>query len=294
MLGEAALLSVAPDDRERTVVACGLDVRQLARLYDALRRRATVRDVRTFEELSQVLRTRPEYADCVVLAARDPAGQDAAGAVQEITTAWPRTAVIAYCRAGLQHSADLRALAIAGVHQFVFDGIDDTGVAFRTVLDAGRQTCAAEWLMRHIGPLFPPVLHPMLEAGLAKANEITTVTQLAYKLCLTRTTLFNRCVRAGSLMPEELLVWTRLAVVAFYLETTGCTIESIAYQVGFASDNALRNTMKRYTGLTASQVRASGGVARVVLALKSRLARREQKRAALTQSNGVQVGASLG
>lgn len=278
MLGKGALLHVETSAAEHTVLSCALDLRQRARLCEAVRQRAAVRDVDSFQELSVALRSVPEHVDCIVLGARDRTGAEATAAIREITTLRPRTAVIAYCRAGIHHSSDLRALAIAGVHQFVFDGIDDTGVAFRTVIEAGRQTCAAEWLMRQLTPLVPPALHPMLEAALAKANEITTVSELAAKLGVTRTTLFNRCVRAGSLMPEELLTWARLSVVAFFLETTGSTIEAIAYQVGFASDTALRNTMKRYTSLTASQVRASGGVTRVVAALRSRLGRREAER----------------
>lgn len=57
------------------------------------------------------------------------------------------------------------------------------------------------------------------------------------------------------------------------LETTGCTIERIAIDLGYASDTALRNTIKRYTGQRASQIRDAGGVGQIIRALEDRIRR---------------------
>ena len=54
------------------------------------------------------------------------------------------------------------------------------------------------------------------------------------------------------------------------LETTGCTIERIGIELGYASDTALRNTIKRYTGQRAGQIRDAGGVDTVDSALEAR------------------------
>jgi hypothetical protein len=62
-----------------------------------------------------------------------------------------------------------------------------------------------------------------------------------------------------------------LALVAHLLETTGCTIETIANELAFPSDTALRNTMKRYTGRRAGDIRCAGGMACVIAALVERL-----------------------
>jgi AraC-like DNA-binding protein len=112
----------------------------------------------------------------------------------------------------------------------------------------------------------------MLEAALIKPDEVTTVAALAKVLGLARGTVFNRCRQAWGIRPEELLMWARLALAAHFLAYTGCTVEAIAYQLGFASDNALRNSMKRYSGLRATDVRAAGGVGCLGRALRKRVA----------------------
>jgi len=55
--------------------------------------------------------------------------------------------------------------------------------------------------------------------------------------------------------------------------TRSCTIERIAIELGYASDTALRNTIKRYTGQRAGQIRNAGGVDAVVAALEARALR---------------------
>jgi len=207
----------------------------------------------------------------VVLPFRDASGAEAPRVVREMVAERPRVAIVAYCRAGAQYSTDIRALAAAGVHQFVFAGIDDAGVAFRAVLDAARHQCAAEWVMCRLAPIVPATLHPMMEVALAKPETITTVAALASALGVVRGTVFNRCAHAWSVPPEEFLMWVRLALVAHFAETTGCTIETIAIQMAYPSVTALRNMMKRYTGLTTTEIRASGGLCSVVDALAGRL-----------------------
>ena len=44
------------------------------------------------------------------------------------------------------------------------------------------------------------------------------------------------------------------------LTSTTHTIDAIAMRLDFPSDTALRNMIKRYTGLRASEVRARGGM----------------------------------
>jgi len=272
MRGEGGLQSVpslAPGTS--SVVACETDSRQRARLIDALRGRSRVQFVESFQELLQALRTTTDTVDVVVLPSHDVTGSDAIRTIRQIAVERPRVAIVGYCQAGAQYSTDIRALAAAGVHQFVFAGIDDTGVAFRAVLDDARRQCAAECVMESLGAVVPVMLHPMLEAALTKPHSVTSVPSLAAALGVHRKTLFNRCERAGFLSPAELLTWARLALVAHLLETTGCTIETIANDLAFASDTALRNTVKRYTGLRATEIRSSGGLASVLSALVERL-----------------------
>jgi AraC-like DNA-binding protein len=191
--------------------------------------------------------------------------------VRDIARERPRTAIIAYLNAGADRSRDIRALAAAGVHQFLFAGIDDSRVTLRAIVNAARLQCAADWVMRQLARLVPAKLHPLIEMALAHPETITSVSALADAMGVRRRTLFNWCVRSSYLSPEELLVWARLALVGYYLETTGCTVEAIALELGFPSDTALRNTIKRYTGDRATELRTAGGLSAVLAALERRL-----------------------
>jgi AraC-like DNA-binding protein len=267
---EAVLQRVPiPSDRP-VVLACAITPPQRTKLIDGLRGRAALDFCASFDELSKRLQLSPNPIATVVLPARDAAGRDASRMVREVAAGRPRTAIVVWCDAGAYHSVEIRALAVAGAHQFLFAGIDDHGVALRAVLDLARRQCGADWVMTRLGPVVPSRLHPMLEATLTRPDAIKTVSELGAALGVHRKTLFNHCRKACFLAPAELIAWGRLAMVAYMLETTASTIERIAIELGYASDTALRNTIKRYTGQRAGQIRKGGGVDAVVAALSRR------------------------
>src|SRR5512142_3159891 len=260
MRSEAALLTVPRGADKPVVFAAAMSVQQRARLVDAFRNRATLGFLDSFHALSAALRERLEGPDAVVIPARDTPGADARSLVPEIVRDRPR--------AGL----------LAGVHQFVFPGFDDSSSALRAILGAARRQCAADWVMHELSAIVPVKLHPMVHMSLARPDVITTVRALADALGVQRHTLFNWCVQASFLSPEEVLVWSRLALVAYYLETTGCTVETIALELSFPSDTALRNAMKRYIGHRATELRGSGGLDTVIAALVRRVDRGPRRR----------------
>jgi AraC-like DNA-binding protein len=255
------------------VLAYPAGPQQRARIIDALRHRADVQFTSSMTALLDVLKRSVQQVDTVILPARDVDGSSIERQIREIATQRPNTAIIVYCRAGSQYSADIRALTSAGAHQFVFAGIDDDGSAFAEVLQSARRHCAADSVMRQLAPIVPASLHPIVEAALADPAERTTIIQLANAQGVHRKTLFNWCERARFLTPGELLTWCRLALVGHYLDTTGCTLETIAIEMSFASDTALRNAIKRYTRMRATDLRARGGVTSVVDALRKRIDR---------------------
>jgi AraC-like DNA-binding protein len=248
-----------------------MSAQQGARLSDALRDRAPFRVIDSFAELRRFLGSSIESIDVIVVGARDATGADAAPVIRDIAPQRPRAAIVAYCQAGSQYSTDIRALAAAGVHQFVFLGIDDSPYLLRNVLDSARRESAAEWVLQQLASTVPAVLHPIVEAALFHPDRVTTVRALANAMSLSRNTLFNRCEEANYLSPAELLMWTRLALVAYLMETTGCSVETIANKLAYSSATALRNAMKRYTGLRPSQVRDAGGLACLIRGLQRRV-----------------------
>jgi len=272
MPGEVALHSVpVASGSAARVFLCAATPQQRARFIDALRQRASIQFVDSLGELKRLLRSNVGEVDTVIVPARDSEGFAAEPIVREIALDRPKVAIVAYCEAGTQFSTDIRSLAVAGVHQIIFRGQEASAASLRTILAAARTQCAAGWVMQKLAPVVPSMLHPMVEAALAKPESVSSVRDLANALGVHRKTLFNRCDSARFLPPAELLAWCRLALVAYHLENTGCTIETIAIDLGFPSDTALRNAMKRYTGLRATEVRTRGGVTCVVDVLRERL-----------------------
>lgn len=267
-MGGAAALQRVPN--QPIVVAAGLDARRAARVIDALRDRAVLWIVSSLAALQTFLRGSTEPVDVVVIPARDDSGRDVADFVRELATAWPRMAIVVYCEIVSVEAPDIRSLAVAGAHQFVFAGVDDSALTLRGILDSARREVASEFLMLQLATVLPSELHPLAERVLARPDVVTTVPALAAALGVHRKTVFNRCARAGSLTPSELVTWIRLVMVAYLLETTGRTVERIAVDLGFASDTSLRNLLKRYSGHRAGDIRESGGARLVMDALAAR------------------------
>jgi AraC-like DNA-binding protein len=272
MRGERALQGV-PRTAELpiVVVACSLNVQQHARLTDAARGRAELVVVEGFEHLAARLRETIGKVDVVVFPSRDTMGVEATSVIRSLSTARRATAFVAYCQLGTQYSNEIRSLVGAGVHEFVFSGLQDNAISFRRVLERARRECAADFVMARLAVIVPSALHRIVDVALHRPDEILDIKSLSASLGLRRRTLFKRCTDARFVGPGELLVWSRLTLVGYLLETTGCTIEKIANELAFPSPTALRNAMKRYTGLTAGEVRERGGLEAVVAALGSRM-----------------------
>jgi AraC-like DNA-binding protein len=269
MRSEAALHEGAARTSEPMVVSCGCSALQQARLHDALRGVARLRPLQRLAMLSIV--DWLQVPDIVVVAIEPDAARDCVALVREIRSRCPRTALVAYCGGVRDTPASIGALAAAGIHQFIFADVNDRGIMLRAILDSARQQCVAELVASALRTALPPVLEPIVEAAATRPAVVTDVSALARALGVHRKTIFNRCARAGPLGPQELLTWIRLALVAYLLESTGCTVEDISLQLAYPSPTALRNTIKRHVGLRATEIRSHGGLQLVLNRLCDRI-----------------------
>jgi AraC-like DNA-binding protein len=146
------------------------------------------------------------------------------------------------------------------VHELIFRGVDDSGVALRAVLGSAEQACAAESLLVFLLPLLSPSLHAFARFCLNFPQKAHTVGEVASALGVNRKTLVNYSARACLPAPATLLGWCRLLLATHYLVATTRTVERIALRLDFPSDTALRNMMKRYTGMRAQELRHPGGI----------------------------------
>lgn len=202
----------------------------------------------------------------VILETHDADARSTRDIVRQIAVSDMAPPVLAYCRAGAEHSGEIRAFVLAGVQELIFEGIDDAGVALRSVLDSAQRAQIGERVATALMATLPPILGGFVRY-VTGHPDTQRVADVAEALGYHRKTLVNHCAQAVAPPPQELLAWCRLSVVAELLRTTPRTIESIALELDFPSDTALRNMMKRYTALRASDVRARGGMRCVIHAL---------------------------
>ncbi|HEU4989248.1 MAG TPA: helix-turn-helix domain-containing protein [Gemmatimonadaceae bacterium] len=265
---------------EPTIVGYVGDQTERARITGALRGWALVLWAGALGELPDLVRRGAEPPAAAIVAPRDHLGADGSEIVRQLSAIAPAMPVIAHCHTGVEQAAEVRAMAAAGVHEFLFAGVDDTGVAARSVFASAQRACAAAAVNSVVRPLFSERLAEIAGACLSHPVQARTVAGLAGLLGVHRKTLRNHCVREGALTPAELIAWCRLMLATHLLAMTGETVEWVALELEYPSATALRNTMKRYTGLRAGEVIETGGLARVA----DEFARRLQGPAARRQS----------
>lgn len=239
------------------------DPRDRARLRDALANATELLFVASVADVLATLRADRPRVRVVVLDARDVAGRPTAGLARQVTHLFPAIPVIGYCDSGAEHSRDIVALASAGVHELLFKR-DDSAVVVRSILAAAQQACAADLVLTRLGWRLPLRLKPLVEHCLRNPEESHTVAQVARAMGVHRKTLVNRCAAEGAPSPGAIIAWCLLLLTAASLVQPGVTVEHMAMRLNFPSASALRNMLKRHTGLRPCDLRGEHGVDQLV------------------------------
>jgi len=269
MPGERPLQAEHPRAPELRVVGCALARHQQAFVADGLRHRAGCRFVSDGDELLRELSA--GGCDVVIMGPRDADGRSTASLVERIARDWSAVAVVMFFPQRSVPDFSPRSFLLAGAHQLVHEGVNDTALTIAQAVENARRECSADIVFGAIRLMIPPQLHPWAHAVVSSPHRVTSVAALASDQGVHRKTLVNRCAKVGFLPPAELVAWCRLCVVGHLLERTGATVEAIALKLEYPSHTSLRNRVKRSTGMKATEVRESGGLAAVVEAFARRL-----------------------
>jgi AraC-like DNA-binding protein len=229
-----------------------------ARIQDALRGYAAVRTCDQQDELIALVTE--GLVGVVVVDVRDRTGAPTIAMVRTIRDGFPSVPVVAYCALTPDSSRDILALARAGVNDLILRGVDDVGVALRSVIATAQEHCGAKHVLETIAPLVPPSVVPFLRYSLEHARQAVTVADAASALGVHRKTLVDRLATAGLPTPSAMIAWCRLTLAAQMLEDPARSVEQIALLLDFSSGASLRNMLKRYTGLSPREVRENGGL----------------------------------
>jgi AraC-like DNA-binding protein len=196
----------------------------------------------------------------LILEAHDREGRPTAPLVAEIRRDFPSVSIIAYWEPGRTPSSAIVPMMHAGAHQLITHPHDDAQCAFKTAfLDAERRT-VADHVLAALADVVPPVARPLIDLYLRGADGPMPVTEAARQLGVHRKTLRNRMDAAGLPAPADLRAWCRMFMAGRLLDEPGRTVESVALQLEFTTGSALRNLIKRRTGLAPYMLRDAGGL----------------------------------
>ncbi|HEX4683297.1 MAG TPA: AraC family transcriptional regulator [Gemmatimonadaceae bacterium] len=243
------------------IVACGLTRAQFARLTDATKGHGQI-DQAAPGDLIVALRANVDPLDVVVVGA-DAGDHDPLSILRRATAERPLLPVIVYLDRPLA-ATSYPALAQLGPCILLQFNQNDDPLEIRAALSAARRTSAAQCVYRQLAPHVPRRLQRLVEAILNSPDVAVTPATLAARVGVTRRTLYDWCNRTHFFTPDQLIQWCRLALVAHYLETTRCSVNAIARDLGFASHTSLRNTLKRYADVIATEIRSDGGLGRFI------------------------------
>jgi hypothetical protein len=251
------LPAAGPATESVLVWGCISDALGRRRIQASLKGHAAVEWFPSFIEMRQALEKEQRDVAVVLLDMKDPTGAAAHVFARRLAETFPGVGVIAYRYPRSESQSDLCALGAAGVHDILLAGVTDEGFTARTIILDARRRGAADIVMGELVKVLPQRLHAFAEA-IVRYPANGSIAAVTRHLSIHRQTPNFWCKKERYPRPEELLIWCRLFVVGALLELTPRTLDSIANELDYASPTVLRNQLRRYTGLTATQIRRSG------------------------------------
>jgi AraC-like DNA-binding protein len=247
----------ARSPRDQRVLGCISDARIRQRLEMALRGHAPIQWLESFAAVREALDG--ERRICTVLIGmRDGRGETAAAFATAVREEGRGAAIVACCDLTANGHQPVSELAVAGVHDILFAGLNDDGHSARMIIFGACLGGAGDVVMNAIAPSTPTPLLRFVDLAARRPRDLRRVADVAEALGISRQTLGRWCRVHRFLGPEELLMWVRLLLVASLLEATDQTLESIAYEMQYGSPTALRNRLREYAGLKATDLRQGG------------------------------------
>lgn len=243
----------------RLVLALVIGRHDRARIAGSLRAHAEVRFVATVAEFWECWTSGGVQPSMVLVEPQDNGGTSTVPIVARLRILAPHLPLIGYCELAPGVGGGVVPFVRSGVHDVIFRGIDDEGIALRSVLAQATRGCAVDRALDAFRNSFgepPPVI---VEYGLTHGAGPLSVEAAARALGVHRRTLVNYAACFGT-TPSRLLAWCRVLLAAALLEDRALSVEQVAAELDFPSVTALRNLMRRHVHATPTAIRGAGGV----------------------------------
>lgn len=214
------------------------------------------RCVSTVSALRQQLSARNPV--CVAIALRDANDILAASVVSTLRKSKPHLPVVVCVEASGCDIHDLMATpALAELTVFVF-GFDDIVETVTRAISTNFQNRAVVVIRHHVRTAVPDKLWSLVEYVAAHSTEGLTVDQVSSSLGVPQRTLANQVRRFGLPTTERLIGWMRILHAAWLRDEYTCSITVAAQALSFPSASALRHMVRRYTGMSLSELDTNG------------------------------------
>ena len=252
------------------IVGCLTDRVGRARIDDGAKGFERTLWLETFADVLALVCDHPSDVTGVVVGWVDVRGVSPIHVISELRRVFPAVPILGYCLSAAEHLGDLRRMAVAGVHELILDITADSRTVVRDAFQTTRRQCAAAQVFAQIQHIVPVRLHPFVQATLDNPSRTTSVAALARELGVDRKTLHNWYKTESFLPPRDLLRWSRLLLAAALLNWSGRSVTSVAMELDYPTDNALRTAIRRQFRAQPSAMRR-GGVDRAVNAFRAHI-----------------------
>jgi len=240
-----------------TIAAMVSDRASRTRLQTALHGEARVTFCDTVPELISAVAD--GAATTVVTEWRDAGGRAVADAVRTLHSDFPTVPILLYAPLTPEGARDMLDAARAGATEVLIANFDDIGLTLAQRLATAQSVALGRRVMDRVVDLVPDSVATLIDYCLRRSNRVPSIDTVARVVGVHRKTLAVHCARAHLPSPSALLCWKRLILVSQRLEDPGRSTERAAQDAGFPSASAFRNMLRRYTGLSPTDVRERGG-----------------------------------
>ncbi len=227
-----------------------------ARIRNALLGVASVHFCDSVRDL--VERAGVDDVDVAIVELHDASGTSTLPAIRLLRERYPSIAVLTYVSVTAGALRETAEAGTLGVRRVIVRDVDDHGAPLRDIVAAALGAGVAEEIVRAAHPVVPGALRPFVRFCAASATRPFHVEDAARALGMHRRTLVYRLRAAGLPPPREIVAWNRLLHAARLLDDPGRALDRVASELGFASASSLYNTLRHYTGLAPSALRARG------------------------------------
>lgn len=250
----------------RLLVTVALPARLTARVKQVVGEATEVRAVSTM--LGAVDAVRATLGCCLLITVPGETELDRVGAYARFRVLYPHVPVIALFVQGSSAHRGTMTIGRVGVTDIVpVDGELDAAV-LQVALVRAHAAGVSHFVWDECRPALPEELTTLLKTTLRIAHRPISVSTLASAAGMPERSLRRWCEDARIPSPQWIIGWARLLVAGYYLDDPGRTILQVAELLEFTSSCALRNQLRRYSGLSPRELRARGSTMLLCRALE--------------------------